>query len=109
MSPRIGRLPIERKKGNIAPIHNKGDKQTIENHRPVSLQPICGEIFERLLYDTFFNFFSKNNLLWERSQMTSTSFWTFFLPPPPFCQPASTLITPPVDVNFTSTTPLRPV
>ena len=49
------------KKTNIAPIHKKGDKQTIKNYRPVSLLPICGKLFERLLYDTMFNFFSKNN------------------------------------------------
>ena len=28
-----------------------------------------------------------------------------FLPPPPFCQPVLTSITPPVDVNFTATAP----
>ena len=38
-------------------MHKKGDKQTIKNYRPVSLLPICGKIFERLLYDTMFDFF----------------------------------------------------
>ena len=41
----------------------KGDKETIKNYRPVSLLPICGKIFEPWLYDTMFDFFSKNNLL----------------------------------------------
>ena len=31
----------EWKKGNIIPVHKKGDKQFIKNYRPVSLFPIC--------------------------------------------------------------------
>ena len=53
---RNGRFPLEWKKVNVVPIHNKGDKQTIKNYRPVSLLPICEKIFERLLYDTMFDF-----------------------------------------------------
>ena len=60
---RNGRFPLEWKKANVVPIHKKGDKQTIKKYRPVSLLAICGKIFEPLLYDTMFNFFSKNNLL----------------------------------------------
>ena len=51
------------KKTNVVTIHKKGDKQTIKSDRPVSLLPICEKIFERLLYDTMFDFLSKNNLL----------------------------------------------
>ena len=39
----------EWKKGNIVLIHRKGDKQNIKNCRPVSLLPMCGKIFERLI------------------------------------------------------------
>ena len=60
---RNGRFTLEWKKANVAPASKKGDKQTIKNYRPVSLLPIYGKIFEHLLYDTMFNFFSKNNLL----------------------------------------------
>ena len=44
-----GKFPLKWKKANIAPIHKKGDKQTVINYRRVSLLPICGKIFERLL------------------------------------------------------------
>ena len=49
---RNGRFPLERKKANVVHIYKKGDKQTIESYRPVSFIPICGKIFERLLYNT---------------------------------------------------------
>ena len=50
-------FPLEWKKANIVPIHKKGDKQTVLNYRPVSLLPICGKMFERLLYNEMLNVF----------------------------------------------------
>ena len=41
-------FPNEWKKANIVPIHKKGDKQLIQNYRPLSFLPICGKIFEKL-------------------------------------------------------------
>ena len=38
-----GVFPFEWEKGNIVPIHEKGDKYTLENYCPVSLLPICGK------------------------------------------------------------------
>ena len=45
------------------PIHKKGDKQLIENYRPVSLLPICDKVYERLIFNSLFNYFIENNLL----------------------------------------------
>ena len=47
------------KKSNICPIHKKGDKQAINNYRPVSLLPICGKILQRLI----FKYIEENKLL----------------------------------------------
>ena len=56
-SLRNGRFSLERKKANVVPIQKKGNIKTIKNCHSVSLLPFCGKIFERLLYDTLFNFF----------------------------------------------------
>ena len=53
-----GIFPSEWKKGNIVPIHKKGDKQTLKNYRPVSLLPICGKSLERLMFDEMFKWFT---------------------------------------------------
>ena len=58
-----GVFPSAWKKGNIATVHKKTDKQNIKSYRPVSLLPICGKIFERLIYNEMFNFFTSNNLI----------------------------------------------
>ena len=58
-----GKFPYEWKKANVVPVHKKGNKQTLENYRPVSLLPICGKIFERLIYNSLFEFFIANELI----------------------------------------------
>ena len=58
-----GVFPSEWKKGNIVPCYEKGDKQNLKNYRPVSLLPICGKFFERLIFNEMFSFFLANNLL----------------------------------------------
>ena len=35
----------------------------MKNYRPVSLLPICGKIFERLIFNEIFKFFTPNNLI----------------------------------------------
>ena len=59
----MGKFSLEWKKDNIAPIHKKGDKQIVINYCPVSLLPICGKIFEWLLYDEMLKFFVENDLI----------------------------------------------
>ena len=39
------------------------DKQNVKNYRPVSLLPICGKIFESLIYKVMYDFLTENNLL----------------------------------------------
>ena len=58
-----GKFPSEWKKGNVAPIHKKDDKQNVKNYRPVSLLPICGKIFERLIYNVMYDSLTENDLL----------------------------------------------
>ena len=60
---RLGKFPSEWKKANVVPTFKKGDKQCIKNYRPVSLLPVCGKVFERLLYNNMFSFFSENDLI----------------------------------------------
>ena len=49
-----GKFPNEWKKANVAPVHKKGGKEILKNYRPISLLPIAGKTFERLLYDRMF-------------------------------------------------------
>ena len=58
-----GKFPSDWKKAHVVPVHKKGDKQCLKNYRPISLLPICSKIFERLIYNELFTFFTDNNLI----------------------------------------------
>ena len=58
-----GKFPLEWKKANVLPAYKKGDKQLLKNYRPISLLPIAGKVFERILYNNMFEFFTKNRLM----------------------------------------------
>ena len=54
---------MNRKKANILPIHKKESRQLTKNYRPISLLPICGKIFEKLIFDIMCKHFNDNKLL----------------------------------------------
>ena len=51
------------KLANVTPIFKKGDKQLIKNYRPISLLPICGKIFEKVIFNTLYNYLNINKLI----------------------------------------------
>ena len=57
-----GKFPSDWKKAHVVPVHKKGDKQCLKNYRSISLLPIRGKIFERLIYKELFTFVADNNL-----------------------------------------------
>ena len=57
-----GFFPDDWKKGSIIPVHNKDSKQILNNYRPVSLLPIYTKSFEKLIFDSIYEFIDKNNL-----------------------------------------------
>ena len=50
-------------RSNIFPIYKNGGKQIITNYRPVSLLPISGKIFERLIFNSLYEYVGENKLL----------------------------------------------
>ena len=58
-----GVFPSPWKKANIIPIHKKGDKMDIKNYRPISLLPICGKLFEKVIYNSIYKYYEMNNIL----------------------------------------------
>ena len=72
-----GVFPDIWKKSNIVPVYKRGDKQIIDNYRPISLLPICGKILEKNLLNSIYKFFEENNLLCEHVRFQTFRFlWT---------------------------------
>ena len=41
----------------------KSDKQSLKNYRPISLLPIFGKFFERIIYNNIFEYLTTNKLI----------------------------------------------
>ena len=59
-------FPQSWKKGNIIPVHKKDSKNLVKNYRPISLLPIFGKIFEKVIYNSLFEYFQENNFLSDK-------------------------------------------
>ena len=60
-----GIFPDDWKKSNVVPVHKKESTNLIKNHRPISLLPIFSKIFERLKFNSLFNYLMQNKLFTE--------------------------------------------
>ena len=54
------------KSANVTAIHKKGDEQLVRDYRPISLQPICGKIFEKIVFNQLYLFCVSNNLITKK-------------------------------------------
>lgn len=60
-----GIFPYILKVGNITPVYKKGDRQLIENYRPVSTLPCFSKIFEKIIYSRLYDFIKSKNILYR--------------------------------------------
>ena len=61
-----GYFPKKWKKANVSPVHKKNDRNLVQNHRPISLLPICGKIFEKIIYDNLYCYIFDNNFITDK-------------------------------------------
>ena len=54
------------KLANVTPVFKKNDKQSIKNYRPISLLPICGKLFEKIVFNNLYNYLNANNLITKK-------------------------------------------
>ena len=50
-------------KRNVVPIHKSDYKQRLKNYHPMSLLPISGKMFEKIIFNELFKFFIENELI----------------------------------------------
>ena len=58
-----GIFPDVLKTSKITPIYKKGNKELIENYRPVSTLPIFGKIFEKIIYSRLYKFLTQKGMI----------------------------------------------
>ena len=47
--------PDIQKRSNIIPVHKNCDKKLVKNYRPISLLPMFGKIFEKIIFNSLYN------------------------------------------------------
>ena len=59
----MGMFPDSWKYANVQHIHKKDNRQIKSNYGPISLLPICGKIFEKIVFDQVYSYLNTHNLL----------------------------------------------
>ena len=62
----LGKFPEKLKLVKVIPIYKAESRQEPGNYRPISLLPIIGKIFEKIVYNRVYNFITEKNILVDR-------------------------------------------
>ena len=58
-----GMYPSLWKQANVIPIHKKYSRRCKANYRPISLLPIFGKLYEKIIFDSVYSYLRQNGLL----------------------------------------------
>ena len=58
-----GKFPSKLKTTKVIPIFKADSKMEVGNYRPISLLPILGKVFEKLVHSRLYSFFEKNKII----------------------------------------------
>ena len=50
----------------LSPIFKKGDVQLFDNYRPISVLPIFGKIFEKIIYNRLYSFLTSEGMMYKK-------------------------------------------
>ena len=56
-------FPVDIKIGRVTPLFKGDSREDLNNHRPITVLPSIARIFERLMYNQIYSYFTENNLL----------------------------------------------
>ena len=55
--------PTEWKSTKVIPLFKKGERSDLNNYRPISIIPVVAEVFQRIVYNQFYEYSTENNLI----------------------------------------------
>lgn len=66
LSLSTGTYPNALKEALVKPVHKKGEKDKLDNYRPISLLSNINKVFERVIYDRLVAFLERRNIIAEQ-------------------------------------------
>ena len=58
-----GVFPTEWKSTKVIPLFKQGERSDLNNYRPISIIPVVAKVFERIVYNQFYEYLTVNNLI----------------------------------------------
>lgn len=77
-----GSFPTALKFSIVKPLHKKGDKNDLNNYRPITLVPILSKILEKIMYSRIYEYLTKFDILkveqngFQRNKSTTLAAYT---------------------------------
>ena len=56
-------FPVDLKIGRVTPLFKGDSREDLNNYRPITVLPTIARVFERLIYDQLYAYFTENSLL----------------------------------------------
>ena len=60
-----GIFPKKLKIAKVIPLYKKRDRLIMGNYRPISLLPAISKLFEKVVYQQLYHYFTANNLFYK--------------------------------------------
>ena len=61
-------FPDDLKVLKVVPVYKSGERENLNNHRPIAVLPTIARVFEKLLYQQLYNYSLMNNTLLDDRQ-----------------------------------------
>ena len=58
-------FPEKLKIAKVIPVFKKGEKENVENYRPIFIRPVFSKVLERIMYNLLYEYFMNNSFLHE--------------------------------------------
>ena len=58
-----GIFPTEWKSTKVIPLFKQGEHSELNNYRLISIIPVVAKVFERIVYNQFYEYLTENNLI----------------------------------------------
>ena len=58
-----GKLPEDWKSARVTPLFKQGDRDDVNNYRPISVIPVVVKVFERIVYEQLDAYLEEHDIL----------------------------------------------
>ena len=60
-----GKFPDDWKYARVTPLFKQGNRDDVNNYRPISVIPIVAKVFERIVYDQLYAYLEEHDILYQ--------------------------------------------